>query len=184
MWQKERCALLELTLAVCLNHSHCMDTAIKWLRCPKSIYDKKIHGKPFNFGDMVWPWKDPFKVVERFGAPVYKIIGPKGYQRVHFDRLKPYQGENKESHAVWWSPTQPCNGSRNSNQTLETHLHAGFARSIRVGHFVRVIQYSGTKGKGSTESLMNSWLHTSYVEFSLTLKLWSRLSAFRCYHRN
>ena len=27
---------------------------------------------------------------------MYKIKGPKGYQCVHFDRLKPYQGENRE----------------------------------------------------------------------------------------
>ena len=78
----------------------------------KAIYDEKIHGKPFDLGDNVWlhspaiprgqskklyrPWKGPFKVVERFGGSVYKIKGPKGYQCVHFDRLKPYQGENRE----------------------------------------------------------------------------------------
>ena len=78
----------------------------------KAIFDEKIHGKPFDLGDNVWlhspaiprgqskklyrPWKGPFKVVERFGESVYKIKGPKGYQCVHFDRLKPYQGENRE----------------------------------------------------------------------------------------
>ena len=38
------------------------------------------------------PWKGPFKVTERFGDCVYRIKGPRGYQCVHFDRLKPYLG--------------------------------------------------------------------------------------------
>lgn len=77
----------------------------------KVLYDEKVHGKPFNPGDMVWllspaiprgqskklhlPWKGPFKVIERLGDCVYKIKGPRSYQCVHFDRLKPYLvGEN------------------------------------------------------------------------------------------
>lgn len=41
-------------------------------------------------------WKGPFKVVEGFAETVYKI---KGYQCVHFDRVKLYIGENKESNS-------------------------------------------------------------------------------------
>ena len=73
----------------------------------KSIYDEKVHGKPFNCGDLVWlyslavprgksrkfhhPWKGPFKVVERVAECTYKIKCIKGTktQCVHFDRLKP-----------------------------------------------------------------------------------------------
>ena len=73
----------------------------------KAIYDEKVHGAPFNQGDLVWlhspavprglsrklhcPWKGPFKVVERIGNSTYKIKGIRGTktQIVHFDRLKP-----------------------------------------------------------------------------------------------
>ena len=76
-------------------------------RRQKAIYDEKVHGAPFNPGDLVWlhspavprglsrklhrPWKGPFKVVERFGNSTYKIKGPRStnHQVVHFDRLKP-----------------------------------------------------------------------------------------------
>ena len=77
-------------------------------RGQKALSAEKIHGKPFNPGDTVWlfspaiprghskklhlPWKDPFKVTERFGDCVYRIKGPRGYQYVHLDRLKPYLG--------------------------------------------------------------------------------------------
>ena len=60
-------------------------------RRQKAIYDEKVHGAPFNPGDLVWlhspavprglsrklhrPWKGPFKVVERFGNSTYKIKG-------------------------------------------------------------------------------------------------------------
>ena len=54
----------------------------------KAIYDRKVHGKPFSIGDMVWlfspavprgrckkfhPWKGPFIVVEKKGSSTYKI---------------------------------------------------------------------------------------------------------------
>ena len=54
----------------------------------KSIYDEKVHGKPFNCGDLVWlyppavprgksrkfhhPWKGPFKVIVRVVECTYK----------------------------------------------------------------------------------------------------------------
>ena len=50
----------------------------------KAIYDRKVHGKPFSIGDMVWlfspavprgrckkfhhPWKGPFIVMEKKGS--------------------------------------------------------------------------------------------------------------------
>lgn len=72
------------------------------------MYDKKIHGKPYKEGDMVWlynravpqgqarklhhPWTGPFKVLERIGEADYQIrevYGKKAPTVVHFDRLKP-----------------------------------------------------------------------------------------------
>ena len=77
-------------------------------RRQKALYDEKAHGKPFRPGDTVWlfspaiprgrskklhlPWKGPFTVKERLGDCVYRIKGQRGYQCVHFDRLKPYLG--------------------------------------------------------------------------------------------
>ena len=73
----------------------------------KAIYDRKVHGKPFSIGNIVWlfspavpsgrckkfhhPWKGPFIVVEKKGSSTYKIKDRNGgkFQIVHFDRLKP-----------------------------------------------------------------------------------------------
>ena len=70
----------------------------------KAMYDRKVHGKPFSIGDIVWlfslavprgrckkfhhPWKGPFIVVE---SSTHKIKDRNGgkFQIVHFDRLKP-----------------------------------------------------------------------------------------------
>ena len=62
-------------------------------RRQKTLYDEKVHGKPFNPGDTVWlfspaiprghskklhlPWKGTFKVTERFRDCVYRIKGPR-----------------------------------------------------------------------------------------------------------
>ena len=78
----------------------------------KDFYDQKIHGKPYDPGDLVWlhnpavpkgksrklhsPWSGPYKVVKRLSTAVYRIQDQRGggFRRkrrliVHFDRLKP-----------------------------------------------------------------------------------------------
>ena len=73
----------------------------------KSIYDEKVHGKPFSVDDLVWlytpavphgkcrklnhPWKGPFQILQRVSDSTYKIKCLKGnkMQCVHFDTLKP-----------------------------------------------------------------------------------------------
>ena len=78
----------------------------------KDFYDQKIHGKPYDPGDLVWlhnpavpkgksrklhsPWSGPYKVVKRLSAAVYRIQDQRGSRSrrrrrlvVHFDRLKP-----------------------------------------------------------------------------------------------
>ena len=76
-------------------------------RCQKECYDKRIHGKPFKEGDLVWlhspvvlrgqsrklhhSWTGPFKIVEQISESNYKIRNvqrKKKLQVVHFDRLK------------------------------------------------------------------------------------------------
>ena len=96
-----------------------------------TVYDRKVHGKPFSNGDMVWlfspavpreqsrklhhPWKGPLIVVEKMGSNTYKIKGQNNrkFQIVHFDRLKPCV---KSSALNVVNPIAPkCN--RNSDQS-------------------------------------------------------------------
>ena len=105
----EQTTLPEYVLKDALGNAYCLVRE----RCEaehkrqKSIYDEKVHGKPFNCGDLVWlyspavprgksrkfhhPWKGPFKVVESVAEYTYKIKCIKGSktQSVNFDRLKP-----------------------------------------------------------------------------------------------
>ena len=74
----------------------------------KEIYDRKVHGKPYQKGDYVWlhspmgkrevskklyhPWSGPYKVVKKLSEANYRIEQLKGRRIrkiVHFDRLKP-----------------------------------------------------------------------------------------------
>ena len=80
----------------------------------KAIYDQKIHGKPYEKGDLVWlhspavgrglsrklhhVWKGPFRVLEHISDSDYRIkrLGrSKPAQIVHFDRLKPCTPETR-----------------------------------------------------------------------------------------
>ena len=73
----------------------------------KQLYDKKVHGEPFEVGDKVWlhspvikrgqsrklhhPWTGPYTVVKRLSDITYRIVHPtlkRQRQVVHFDRLK------------------------------------------------------------------------------------------------
>ena len=82
-------------------------TAAK-LKRQKEFYDRKVHGQPFDKGDLVWlnspavpkgkpkklhcPWTGPFKVVGRLSEAVYRIQHTRNRRKrrvVHFDRLKP-----------------------------------------------------------------------------------------------
>lgn len=73
----------------------------------KTLYDKKIHGKPYNVGDRVWlfstvipndghrklhhPWTGPYIIIEKLSDANYKIrrVGVRDKTLVvHFDRLK------------------------------------------------------------------------------------------------
>ncbi|XP_019853364.1 PREDICTED: uncharacterized protein LOC109582819 [Amphimedon queenslandica] len=71
------------------------------------LYDRRIHGQPFNPGDRVWlystvipkdghrklhyPWTGPYLILERLSDVNYKIQSVSNPPRiviVHFDRLK------------------------------------------------------------------------------------------------
>ena len=73
----------------------------------KDLYDRKVHGRPYECGELVWlyspvvprgqskklrhPWTGPFRVVRKLSDAVYHIQNTQApHQRlvVHFDRLK------------------------------------------------------------------------------------------------
>ena len=73
----------------------------------KEHYDKRVHGKSFAEGDLVWlhstvvpsgqsrklhcPWTGPYKIIEMITDSDYKIKGLRGRKQchiVHFNRLK------------------------------------------------------------------------------------------------
>ena len=73
----------------------------------KQFYDKKVHGKPYKVGDLVWlyspavppgqskklhhAWSGPFKIIKQLSDATYRIADTHEKhhrQVVHFDRLK------------------------------------------------------------------------------------------------
>ena len=73
----------------------------------KEFYDEKVHGDPFQEGDLVWlntpavprgqsrklhnPWSGPYRVVARLSDAVYRVQHTQIRRKrhvVHFDRLK------------------------------------------------------------------------------------------------
>ena len=74
----------------------------------KEYYDRKVHGKPYEKGNLVWlhnaavvrgksrklhcPWTGPYRIVNRLSDAVYHIQHTRARRKrlvVHFDRLKP-----------------------------------------------------------------------------------------------
>ena len=75
----------------------------------KNLYDKKVHGDPYEPGDLVWlhspavprgqskklhrPWVGPFRVVSKLSDTVYRVQNTMTRRQrtvVHFDCLTPY----------------------------------------------------------------------------------------------
>ena len=71
------------------------------------FYDKKIHGNPFQVGDLVWlhstvvptgqakkfnhPWTGPYEVIKRLSDATYRVVNTQSKRQqlvVHFDCLK------------------------------------------------------------------------------------------------
>ena len=74
------------------------------------LYNKKVHGKPYEVGSHVWvlfpqvprgkskklyrPWSGPFVVVKRLSNMTYRVQDCNNRRKrmvVHFNRLKPYR---------------------------------------------------------------------------------------------
>ena len=86
------------------------------LKRQKDLYDQRIHGHPYQPGDLVWlhcpavpkgcskklyrPWKGPFRVLRTIGNTTYHIKDVKSPRKkvyVHFNRLKPYSGYEQQA---------------------------------------------------------------------------------------
>ena len=72
--------------------------------CKKSVLQNKTGGcyicpvrKPGISPKMIKDWKGPYIITEKFGDVLYKIqLSPRRKPKVvHYDKLKPYLGENK-----------------------------------------------------------------------------------------
>ena len=85
-------------------------------RRQREYFNRKVHGEPFKEGDPVWlfephklksrkfylPWHGPFEVVSRTGEVTYMICkrgNKEKWQKVHFNRLKPYRGDPEVRHS-------------------------------------------------------------------------------------
>ena len=95
----------------------------------KELYDRKVHGKPFEKGDYIWlnspmgrrgtskklhhPWTGPFKVLKRISDSTYRIQqleGRKHRKIVHFDRLKLCPNNIRLEDSDGGLPSQDPNG--------------------------------------------------------------------------
>ena len=103
---------LELNEKLYEVHSHTQATMGKEQRRQREYFNRKVHGDPFRPGDLVWlfehhraksrkfylPWQGPYEVLNRTSEVTYKICKrsrPERWTKVHFNRLKPYIGENE-----------------------------------------------------------------------------------------
>ena len=94
----------------------------------KELYDRKVHGEPFQVNDLVWlhspalgrgqsrklrhPWTGPYKVVKVLSQTTYQIRclnRGRTCKTVHFDRLKKYQPG-----LCFESDVQPSVGNRDN----------------------------------------------------------------------
>ena len=91
-------------------HRHAQITMRKEQRRQKDYYHRKVHGKLFEPGDLVWlleprkaksrkfylPWKGPDEILNRTSEVNYRICkrgNPEKWQKVHFNRLKAFVSE-------------------------------------------------------------------------------------------
>jgi len=105
----------------------------------KELYDKKVYGKPYVVGDLVWlcspavprgqarklfcPWKGPFKVTKKISDSVYRIQDTQNQwkrQVVHFNRLKPYNCKEGINAPNQGEKTPPMQVQPTEKSTMET----------------------------------------------------------------
>ena len=101
----------------------------------KQLYDRKVEGKPYKEGEMVWLycpavprglskklhacWKGPYTITKVYDNGVYQIkwnLPPHKQQVVHFDRLKPYLNRQEEQ--------EPTADQATMSDTERTHDEA------------------------------------------------------------
>ena len=107
----------------------------------KELYDRRVHGKPFEPGDLVWlhcpavprgqsrklhrPCTGPFQVVRKLSDATYRIHNMRARRQrlvVHFDRLKPCPSSIRLPDAEITSQTPKRKGRSPTPQPLGTEL--------------------------------------------------------------
>ncbi len=116
------------------------------LKRQKELYDRRVHGQPFQEGDLVWlhttviprgrsrklhcPWTGPYRVVKRVSDAVYRVQDTRGRRRrlvVHFDRLKPC------APGMRFQVEKQCvrsNATNKSSPAITRQLHPGDSLSL------------------------------------------------------
>ena len=86
-------------------------------RRQREYFIRNVHGEPFKEGDLVWlfephkpksrnfhlPWHGPFEVLGRTSEVTYMICkrgNKEKWQKVQFNRMKPYRGDPEVRHCV------------------------------------------------------------------------------------
>ena len=81
-------------------------------RRQREYFNRRVHGELFKEGDLIWlfephkaksrkfylPWHGPFEVLSRTSEVTYMICkrgNKEKWQKVHFNRLKPYRGNSE-----------------------------------------------------------------------------------------
>jgi len=108
----------------------------------KQFYDRKVHGKPFSVGDLIWlyspavpsgqakklyhPWTGPYEVVKKLSDATYRVVNTQCKRQrfvVHFDRLKlcpPGTRLHPSPEPVSYNP--PVNSTSSTLQPFGTNL--------------------------------------------------------------
>ena len=85
-------------------------------RRQREYFNRKVHGEPFKEGDLFWLfephkaksrkfsllWHGPFEVLSQTSEVTYMICRRRNkekWQKVHFNRLKPYRGDLEVRHS-------------------------------------------------------------------------------------
>ena len=107
----------ELNECLCEIHRDAQITMGTEQKRQGEYFNRNVHGDPFKERDMVWlfephraksrkfylPWHGPLEVLSRT-SEITNMICEQGnkekWQRVHFNRLKPYRGDPEIRHSV------------------------------------------------------------------------------------
>ena len=123
-------------------------------RRQKEHFDSKVHGKSYETGDFVWlcnpaiprgasrklhsPWSGPYRVIKRISDIVYRIQDTRGRKKkqvVHFDRLKLYYSDRKNTQT---NAGQQSESSAAMGTNEETQMNKNSTRPLPPGTHLQI----------------------------------------------